>query len=182
MSSVRHYSWSAVGRFGTIAIGLLGNIFVARILTPDDYGLVAMLAILMGLSRNIINSGFGDCLIRKKDADAKDFATVWSYNVFSAVVVYILFYFSATWIAAFFQREELVTISRVLPMALLFGAIAQTENIRLARELDFKRITLIQLLSGSLSFVLAYMLALKGFSYWAAVAREQMTRSQIAVE
>ncbi|MEO8933675.1 MAG: oligosaccharide flippase family protein, partial [Xanthomarina sp.] len=91
---MKHYVWSAINRFGVQAIGFIGNILIARQLTPDDYGLVAMLAIFMGISWNFTEAGFSDCLIRKQDADKKDYATIFMHNITFSLILYTVLFFS----------------------------------------------------------------------------------------
>ena len=67
MTNYKHYSWSAINRFSVQFLGFIGNVLIARLLTPDDYGLVAMLSILIGVAWNLTESGFADSLIRKKN-------------------------------------------------------------------------------------------------------------------
>ena len=96
MSNTKHYIWSAVNRFGVQIIGFVGNVLIARQLSPDDYGLVAMLAIFIGISWNFTEAGFADCLIRKQDADKKDYATIFVHNIFFNILILNTLLYSAT--------------------------------------------------------------------------------------
>ena len=81
MGNTKHYIWSAVDKFGTQIISFVSNILIARILSPNDYGLVAMLAIFTTIVMSLSDAGFNDGLIRKSDCDKKDFGTIASYRM-----------------------------------------------------------------------------------------------------
>lgn len=168
---MKHYVWSAVQRFGTQIVSFLGNILIARILTPDDYGLVAMLAIFMSIAMNFTESGFADYLIRNPKSDKQDFSVVFVHNIVFSIVIYTILYFSAPWIAEFYDRSELVAITRVLGLGIVFRSISLSEFTRLRKSLDFKKLAIIQIFSAFFSVMVGYLLALNGFSYWALIAQ-----------
>ena len=168
---MKHYVWSAVQRFGTQIVSFLGNILIARILTPDDYGLVAMLAIFMSIAMNFTESGFADYLIRNPKSDRQDFSVVFVHNIVFSIVIYTILYFSAPWIAEFYDRSELVAITRVLGLGIVFRSISLSEFTRLRKSLDFKKLAIIQIFSAFFSVMVGYLLALNGFSYWALIAQ-----------
>jgi teichuronic acid exporter len=169
MSHRKHYSWSVINQFSVQLISFLGNILIARQLTPDDYGLVAMLAIFMGIAWNFTESGFADFLIRKQDADKKDFATIFIHNITFALLLYGLLYISAPYISHYFERQELIEIARVLGLSLVIKAITVVEFTRMRKELMFKNTTIIQIVSSIFSLAIAYLMAINGFGYWAIV-------------
>lgn len=167
--NIKHYTWSAINRFGIQTITFIGNILVARQLTPDDYGLVAMLSIVIAIAWNFTDSGFSDSLIRKNDATRKDFGTVLTFNIVVGAIMYLIIYITAPLIADYFQRVELIKISRIIGLSILVKAITVTEFTRLTKELKFKKTTLIRLVSNTVAVLIAYFMALKGFGYWALV-------------
>ncbi len=171
MSSFSHYRWSAINRFGVQLIGFIGNVLIARQLSPDDYGLVAMLSIFIGIAWNLTESGFADYLIVKTDADKKDFSTIFSHNMFISILLYGILYFTAPLIAVFFERSELVDITRVIALSIILKALTLTEFTRMRKELLFKHSAIIQLSSSIVSVVISYVLALHGFGYWPSSAR-----------
>lgn len=171
MSNSKHYIWSAINRVGVQLIGFIGNVFIARILSPDDYGLVAMLSIVIGISWNFIDSGFADYLIRKPEADKKDFGVVLSHNVFVSIVFFIILYFTSPLIADFFGRIELIEITILLALSVIIRALTITELTRMRKELEFKKFAIIQITSSILSIIVAYYFAVLGFGYYALVAQ-----------
>ena len=169
MSKSKHYFWSAIGQFGTQTVGFIGNILIARILMPDDYGLIAMVAIFMGLAMTFTDSGFADCLIRKPDADRIDFGTVATFNIVIASFIYLAIFCSAPLIASFFERPELIGITRVISISIIIRALNITQITRLRKELLFRDLAIMNLQSSVISLAITYLLALKDFGYWALV-------------
>lgn len=166
MSAKNTYFWSAVDRFGSQAILFLGNILIARILSPDDYGLIAMLSIILGIAMNFTDSGFSDCLIRKQDVDKQDYGTVTSFNIMVALMMYLVIFYLAPFISHFFQRQELLNVSRVIGLSIILKAITLTEFTRLRKELKFQNLALISILSNIVMVVVSIYMALNGFKYW----------------
>lgn len=167
MSNGKHYIWSAIGRFGTEALGFVGNVLIARTLSPDDYGLIATLSIITALAMNFTYAGFNDYLIRKRDSDKYDFGTVATYNMGTSVIIYILIFIFAPQIAAFFKRQELVGISRVLSASFVLKAFTMSGFVQLNKNLKFKQTALINLCCSFFSIGIIYSMALCGMGYWA---------------
>lgn len=163
------YIWSAIDRFGTQIILFIGNILIARILGPDDYGLIAMLSIFMAIAFNLTDSGFSDCLIQKKEADKLDFGTVMIFNLFVAFSLYIIIYIIAPYIADYFDRNELIQIARIFGLSILLNGFTLTAFTQLRKELKFKMLAKIGLIGNVLMIVVAYVMAYLGFGYWALV-------------
>ena len=106
--------WSAIERFSTQGVQFLFGILLARLLTPNDYGMIAMLAIFMAVSQTFIDSGFGNALIRKPDRNEADKATVFFFNIFMAAACYGVIFLAAPFAAQFYNMPELADILRVL--------------------------------------------------------------------
>lgn len=167
MSKGQYYIWSAIGQYGTQVIGFVGNILIARILMPEDYGLIALLAIVVGLSMTFTDSGFADCLIRKTDADKVDFGTVATFNITVAGILYLLIFILAPLIAEYFQHHELIEVTRVISLSIVIKALTLTPITKLRKDLRFKSLALMQSLSSIISISLTYIIARKGYGYWA---------------
>lgn len=167
MSNSKHYIWSAIGKFGTEFLGFIGNVLIARALSPDDYGLIGTLSIITALAMNFTDAGFNDCLIRKRESDKYDFGTVATYNIAVAVFIYSLLFVFAPYIAGFFRREELVGIARVLGLSIILKAVTLSGFVQLNKNLKFKQSSIIGLLCSFFSIGIIYAMALCGLGYWA---------------
>ena len=131
-------TWSTVDRFGQQAVQFVIGLILARLLTPDDYGLIGMVMVFVSLSTSLVDGGFGQALIRKQNADETDFNTVFYFNIFISVSLYILLFFLAPYIAGFFNQPQLLTISRVIFIAILFNALYLIPVAKMVRNLDYK--------------------------------------------
>lgn len=169
MSNAKYYIWSAIGRFGTEIVSFVGNVLVARILMPEDYGLVAMVSIFITLCMTFTDAGFNDGLIRKKDCDKYDMGTVATYNMVIALLLYALMYFLAPSIAHFFNKNELIEVTRVLAIGIILKAFTLSGFVQLNKSLRFKTITIINIICSILALGVVYVMALNGFKYWALV-------------
>ena len=166
-SHSKHYIWSAIGRFGTEILGFVGNVLIARQLSPDDYGLIATLSIVTALAMNFTDAGFNDCLIRKRDSDKYDFGTVATYNIMVAIFIYGLLFLCAPYIAIFFNRVELIGIARILGLSIILKAFSLSGFVQLNKNLKFKQSSIISLLCSFFSIGIVYTMALLGWNYWA---------------
>ena len=167
MSNIKHYIWSSVGTFGIEILGFIGNILIAHILCPDDYGLVAMLAIITQLALSFTSAGFNDYLIKERDSDNKDFGTVATYNICIGSFMYIIIFLCSPLIADFYNEPRLVLVARVLAFSIVLKSLTMTGFVRLTKELRFKTNTTINLLCSVGSIMVTYTMALCGMGYWA---------------
>ncbi|MCA0151877.1 lipopolysaccharide biosynthesis protein [Winogradskyella vincentii] len=169
--SLKHYSWSAIQKLGTQIISFIGNVLIARQLSPDDYGLIAMLAIFMSIAMNFTESGFADYLIRDANATSKEFSIVFVHNLVFGVMFFLLLFSLAPLIAKFYERQEIIEITRVLALNIILKALYLSEFTRMRKELEFKKLAIIQIISAALSVSIGFTMALDGWGYWALVAQ-----------
>lgn len=169
MSNTKHYIWAAIGKFGVEILSFIGNVLIARILMPDDYGLVAMLSIFISLATTLSDSGFNDYLIRKQNCDKIDIGTIATYNMVIALILYTVMFVSSPHLAHFFHRNELETITKVLAIGFVLKAFTLSGFVQLNKSLQFKKISLINISCSILSIIGTYIIALCGMGYWALV-------------
>ncbi|MFI3263467.1 MAG: lipopolysaccharide biosynthesis protein [Rikenellaceae bacterium] len=161
--------WSFIERFGTLSIQFVANIVLARLLSPDDYGLLGILLIFISISTIFIDSGFGSALIQKKNTDNEDYSTVFIINFVIALVCYTLLFVSSDFIANYFGKAQLSILLRVLGLVLIFNALSTVQNNILQKTLNFKRITNIKIIVAIASSGLAILAALNGMGVWSLV-------------
>ena len=99
--------WSSAERFSVQGLQFIMGLILARLLLPEDYGLVGMLAIFLAVSQTFVDSGFGAALIQKKDRTETDFSTVFYFNITIALIFYFVLFFTAPWIANFYDAPLL---------------------------------------------------------------------------
>jgi len=175
-------SWSLAGRFLSQGVQFIIGIILARLLTPDDYGLVAMASVFIIVSYVFVDSGFGTALIQRKNCTNSDYSTVFFLNLFVSVIVFTGLFFAAPSIANFYNTSELINIVRVLSFLLLFYAMTLVQNTIIIRDVNFKLKTRIELISQILSGVIAIYLAYKNFGVWALIWKALLNQVFINIQ
>ena len=161
--------WSFIERFSVQGAQFLIGIVLARLLTPHDYGLIGMLAILMSLSQVFIDGGFSVSLVQKKDRNESDFSTVFFINIGISLLLYIIIYICSPLISTFFNQPILKSVARVYCFNLIINSLAAVNRTKLLINVDFKTQSKISLLSAILSGVVGIYFAYSGYSVWALV-------------
>ena len=161
--------WSAVERFSTQGVQFVFSILLARLLTPNDYGMIAMLTIFLAICQTFIDSGFANAVIRKIDRNEKDMATMFFFNIGMSLVCYAIIYFAAPFIASFYKMDELTLILRILALRLIIQSFATIQATNLTIRIDFKKQAKISLSAAILSGIVGIGFAYKGYGVWALV-------------
>lgn len=161
--------WGGMSNLVQQLLGAFFGIFLARTLSPDDYGLVGMLTIFSMLSMILQESGFTNALINRKEVRLEDYNSVFWFNFAVAVASYVLLFFSAPLIAKFFHQPELVKLSRIHFIVLLFFGLGVSHRTYLIKRLMIRELSIVNTLSAMISGFLGVFLAWKGLGYWALV-------------
>lgn len=169
--TVKGVIWSAVDRFSAQGIQFVFSILIARLLVPEDYGVVAMLGIFMAVSQTFIDSGFGTALIRKIDRTEEDFSTVFYFNIFVATLFYFALFFAAPAIANFYNTPLLESITKVVALNLIIGSLSGIHNAKLSIAIDFKSRAKISIASTLLTGAVGLWMAYAGYGVWALVVQ-----------
>jgi len=142
---------------------------MARLLTPDDYGLIGMLSIFLAISQSLIDSGFSQALIRKQNITEIDFSTVFYFNIVVSSSIYLLLYSFAPSVAEFYNKPELCSVMRVLCFVIIINSLSIVQNAKYIIKIDFKTIAKISLIATGISGTIGIYLAYKGYGVWALV-------------
>lgn len=164
--------WGFIENFSSLAVTFLVGIVLARILTPQEYGLVGSLTIFIALSISFIDNGFSAAIIKKPNPTSEDLKTVFSTNLFISLLCYILLFALSKPIANFFSSQELVPLLRVLSIVLIINAFSIIQRVLLVKEVDFKRLTVCSLSSSILSGCVGIYMALRGYGVWSLVGQQ----------
>ena len=164
--------WSSVQRFGTILISFMSNIILARLLTPDDYGCIGMLMIFLALASTFIDGGLGSALIQKKEPTEEDYSTIFYWNLIISIILYIFLYIRAPLVAQFYGIPLLSSILKVQGIVLIINSLSIIQLNRLKKQLEFKKIATISIVSAVLSVVIAIILAYRGWGVWSLVIQQ----------
>lgn len=173
--TVKGVGWSAIDNLSQYVVTFLVGIVLARLLSPDDYGLLGIIAIFTTVCNTIINGGFGTAIIRKKDASDDDYNTAFVVNLGMSVLLYFVLFFSAPYIALFFDRLELVILIRVSCISMIVGSLAMVQQTRLTKRIDFKTQTKITLSASIISGVVGIVMAVLGCGVWSLVVQGLMS-------
>ncbi len=161
--------WGFADNFANIGIQAVIGIVLARILSPDDFGLIGMTAIFISLANSFTDSGFSVALTRKKEATNIDFNTIFYSNIGLGTIFYSILFFSAPFIASFFEREILTSIIRILGLSIVFTAFTTVQKVILIRKIDFKTQAIVSFFSSILSGTIAIIMALSDCGVWTLV-------------
>ena len=170
--TVKGLGWSALDNAAQYGIQFVIGIVLARLLSPDDYGLLGLTGIFTVICTALVNGGFSNALIRKKDVTDDDYNTAFICNLSMSLLLYAVVFPCAPLIADFFNREELTSLVRVSSLGLIIGALAMVQQTRLTKRIDFKTQTKITLVSSTVSGIAGISMAVMGFGVWALVAQQ----------
>ena len=170
--TVKGLGWSALDNAARYGMQFMVGIVLARLLSPDDYGLLGLVSIVTVICTALVNGGFTTALIRKKDATDDDYNTAFICNLGMSLLLYAVTFLCAPLIADFFGSAELVALVRVSSLGLIIGALGMVPQTRLTKRIDFKTQTKITLVATALSGIVGIGMALMGFGVWALVAQQ----------
>lgn len=158
--------WGGVSNGVQQVLALLFGIFLSRILSPGDYGMVGMLAIFTGIANSLQESGFSAALTNKQDITHEDYNSVFWFNIVVGIVIYVILFFAAPLIADFFEQPDLLWVSRIVFLSLLFGCFGTAQAAYLFKNLMVKERAKIDIYALLLSNTAALIMALNGMAYW----------------
>ncbi len=163
-------TWTFIDRFGQQLLQFVLSLILARFfLSPDDYGLMGMLAIFIVLGNILMDCGFPNALIRKKEVTPQDLSTMFYLNLLAGVGLYLLLFLTAPLIAGFYEQPRLVALTRVAGLSFLLLAFGFTQFVNLTRALNFKAITKINLMALFCSAAVSLAAAIGGLGVWTLV-------------
>lgn len=174
--TVKGVAWNSIDRFANYGIGFLVGIILARLLSPEEYGLIGIIGIFTAIFNVILDSGLSTALIRKDGVTETDYNTVFIANIFLSIGLTATLYFGAPLIAQFFNRLELVPYIHVMSFILIINALSLTQQARLTKRIDFKTQTKISIIAHIVSGAIGIIMAYTGFGVWALVAQQMSSR------
>lgn len=166
---VKSFFWTAIGKYISQAIMFVVSIVMARILMPSDYGIIGIISIFIAISDTLIDSGFTNALINKKECTQTDYSTVFFFNILISCVLFGILYVSAPLIAQFYNMPLLVSTTRTMGLTFVISSLGAVSRTILIKELNFKVNSIISVISSVCSGCIGILLALKNFGIWALV-------------
>lgn len=168
---IKSFLWKLFERVGSQAISFVITIVLARLLLPEQYGIIALITVFLNVCNVIVDGGFTTALIQKKEADELDFSTVWHFSWGMALALYLVLWVAAPWIEGFYAMEGLTGVIRVLSVNLLFFALNAVQRAYIAKRMLFAKLFRSSLVAGVVSGLLGIVLAYQGYGIWALVAQ-----------
>lgn len=172
VSTFSNFMWRFAERCGAQMVTFIVSIVLARLLTPEDYGKVALITIFITIMQVFVDSGLGTALIQKKEADDIDFSSVFYFNLVVCLVLYIIMFVSAPFIAKFYNDVSLTPIIRVISLTIVISGVKGIQQSYVSKNMLFKRFFYATLGGTIFSAFLGIGLAYFGAGVWAIVAQQ----------
>lgn len=170
--TIRGTVWSFADNIANQGVTFLVGLILARILSPQEFGLIGIIMVFIALFNSIVDSGFSSALIRKSDASDKDYNTVFIVNLVLSCSLFVLLYVCAPAISHFFKQPDLVLLTRVMAIIVIINAFAIIQQTILIKNVDFKTQTKVSLIASVSSGVVGISMALTGFGVWSLVGQQ----------
>lgn len=167
--ALKSFFWSFLQQFSTQLVTFCVQLILARILLPSEFGLIGMLTIFIGIATALFEGGMTSSLIRVSAVDTKDYSTVFYFNLGVSILIYLLFFVSAPYIALFYRQPILTDIARVYGLSFVFLAFGTVQNTILTKEMLFKKQAIITFPALFIGSIVGVILAYNGFGVWSLV-------------
>ncbi len=164
--------WKTLERYSALGISLIVQIVIARILEPEEFGIISMMTVFISVATVFIQNGFNMALIQMKDADEDDYSTALWINTMIGLILYGIIFVSAPYIAAYYEQPAITDSLRILALILIIGSAESIQLAIASRKMQFKKIFISNLLSSVTSGAVGIVLALLGFGVWALVFQQ----------
>ena len=170
--TIKGVGWSSSDNIVSYGISFLVGLVLARLLSPEEYGLIGIITIFITMFNSIVDSGFSNALIRKNDQKDIDYNTVFIVNLFLSVVLFVILFLCAPAIAIFFDKPQLITLTQAMGSIIVINAFAIIQRTILVKRIDFKTQTKVSLISSISSGVVGIGMALSGYGVWSLVGQQ----------
>ncbi|MDR2888149.1 MAG: lipopolysaccharide biosynthesis protein [Bacteroidales bacterium] len=180
--TIRGFVWSSLESILSQGLGIVIGIVLARILSPDDFGLVGMVTIFISVSQVFVDSGLSLSVIRKQNCTQADYSTVFWINFMIGAACYLIIWITAPFIADFYGKPQLIPLTRIISLSIIITSFTLVQQTMLTKNVDFKILTKSSVAGTLISGAVAVWLACKGFGAWSLVWRtviNQAVRSAV---
>ncbi|MBO5497264.1 MAG: lipopolysaccharide biosynthesis protein [Oscillospiraceae bacterium] len=165
------FIWRLAERFGAQGVTFVVSLVLARILGPEVYGVLALVTVFTTILQVFVDSGLGTALIQKKDADDLDFSSVFFFNLALSLFLYLLMFFAAPFIAAFYGMPVLRPVVRVLSLAIIISAVKNVQQAYVSRNMLFRKFFFATLGGTLMAAAVGILMAIWGYGVWALVSQ-----------
>lgn len=165
------FAWDFFGKLANQGSSFVISIFLARLLEPEEFGLIAMVMVIVGIGAVFTDVGFGSALIQRRRVHPAHYSSVFYFNILIGILLTLVTFISASWIGEFYHNEALVPITRAVAFMFVINAFSSLQTTKLRRELNYAALTKINFLSSLLSGIIGVALAFYGAGVWSLVAQ-----------
>lgn len=170
--TVKGVGWSFIDNIASSGVTFLVSLVLARLLIPEEYGIMAMIAIFLAISNSIVDSGFSNALIRKVYVKSIDYNTVFYFNFVISIILYILLFILSPYFSSYFNEPILVEVIRVIGLILIINALSIIPRTIFVKSINFKVQTKVSLISSISSGILGISMAFAGLGVWSLVGQQ----------
>lgn len=171
-TTIRGVGWSFADTLSNQGVTFLVGVVLARLLSPEEYGLIGIITIFITVFNTIVDSGFSNALIRKNDADDIDYSTVFYSNLVVSFILSVTLFCLAPNIGSFFDRPQLIPLTRVMSSIIVINAFAIIQRTILVKRIDFKTQTKCSLISSLMGGAAGIGMAVSGYGVWSLVGQQ----------
>ena len=164
--------WKFLERGGVQGVQFILSVILARLVTPSDYGIIALLLVFIQIANVFIQTGFSAALVQKKESDDLDFSSVFFMSLFVATILYIILFFIAPLVSRVYDYPNLTILLRVIAITLFFGAFNSIQNAYVSKKFRFKCLFLSNIIAVFISGIIGIILAYNEFGIWALVFQQ----------
>lgn len=164
--------WKILENISAQVVSFVVSIVIARILLPEDYGIIAMVNVFINIADVLITYGLSTSLIQKKDSDELDFSTIFVANLILSVLIYTILFIASPYIAKFYNNNDITLVLRVLGVKILFSAYSSIQQAHISRHMIFKSTSIASIISTICSAIIGIAIALNGGGVWALVFQQ----------
>ncbi|MBU3658428.1 MAG: lipopolysaccharide biosynthesis protein [Flavobacteriales bacterium] len=179
--SIETVRWTFLYQLANYSISFVLSIILSRLISPEEFGLTAMLSIFISIANILINSGLSSSLIRYKESSPSDYSTVFYFNILVSLSFYLLLFILAPYISLFYNQPELTLLTRIITLVFVLSSFGLIQNTLLIKELNFKKQTLISFTGLFVSVVIGIYMAYKGFGVYAIVGQTLSQSASITI-
>lgn len=173
--------WTLINRISVVGMQFIAMIVLARFITPSDFAVMGIATFFISISQTLLDSGMGGSLLRKQNIEDIDYSTLFIYNMGVGLAIYSLLLILAKPLAFFYNDDELSLIISVIGLSVVVSAFGKIQNIILFRELKFKEISIISIISSFIALLTAVILAIRGYGVWALVMQNLISSTLIVL-
>lgn len=167
--TVKGVAWTSLDKFTNLGFGFVIGVILARLLSPSDYGLLAMIAVFNAIAFTFLDSGFGNALVRKPNLTENDNTTAFFFNLIAGIVLFGIIWLIAPWVSSFYNKPILTPLLRAEGSLLIIASFKIVQNTQLSRALNFKALMIIRFVSSLSGGVSGIIAAYCGLGVWALV-------------